>query len=94
MPTSQVTVPWEAGLHLREAAILVRLAQQFQAAILLRHEEQEADARSVLSIQMLAAPMGTTLELVADGEDAEAAIQAFEAAFVPREPCVESDDGR
>lgn len=81
MPTSQVIVPWKEGLHLREAAKLIRVAQQFRASVSLRHDGKEANTQSVLSIQMLAASEGALVEMEANGEDAHDALRALESAF-------------
>ncbi len=81
MPKSQVKVPWKEGLHLRQAAGVVRLAQQFRSTISLRFCGQLADARSILSIVMLCASMGAVLEIEARGEDAYDAVQALEFEF-------------
>lgn len=81
MKRAHVVVPWEAGLHLRPAVKLVRLAQQFRATVLLRCGERIANLGSVLSIVALCAVAGTTLEVQAAGEDEAEAIRALEAAF-------------
>jgi phosphotransferase system HPr (HPr) family protein len=81
MKRAHVVVPWEAGLHLRPAAKLVRLAQRFRATVLLRCGERIANLGSILSVMALCAVAGTTLEVQASGEDELEAIRAVEAAF-------------
>ena len=81
MKSKRVTVRWQAGLHLRAAARLVQLAQRFQSRILVRVGSQMADARSILSIMILAATLGTTLVIEASGDDEHEAIQAVVAYF-------------
>jgi len=41
-----------------------------------------ADARSILSVILLCAALGTVIEVEAQGEDEDLAIQAVESAFV------------
>jgi phosphotransferase system HPr (HPr) family protein len=81
MKRSTVRVAWTHGLHLRPAARLMRLAQQFRANVWLQCGSRRADLRSMLSIISLCAMMGTALEVEAAGEDEETAIQAVERFF-------------
>src|SRR5688572_15770584 len=91
MKRSQLTVPWTDGLHLRPAAQLVRLAQKFSSSILLRANGKMADARSILNIMLLCAALGTVIEVEAQGEDEDLAIQAVESAFVSNGIAAEVD---
>ncbi len=71
------------GLHARAAAKLVRVASAFQSQVQLRRLEGDltADAKSILSVLMLAAGRGTELQASADGVDEEAAMAAIERLF-------------
>lgn len=71
------------GLHARAAAKLVRVASGFQSRINLRRLDAEAtaDAKSILSLLMLAASQGTRLLASADGADEAAAMTAIEQLF-------------
>ena len=71
------------GLHARAAAKLVRVASAFQSQVQLRRLEGDmtADAKSILSVLMLAAGRGTALQASADGVDEEAAMEAIERLF-------------
>lgn len=65
------------GLHARAAAQLVQLSTRFRSSIvLIREGEQpvEADARSILSILLLAAGCGSTLNVRTDGADEDEAL--------------------
>ena len=75
MRRSKVMVPWVAGLHLRPAARLVRLARGFRSSIVLKYGSRMADLRSILSVISLCAVMGTTLDVEATGVDEQEAIQ-------------------
>ncbi len=81
MKTTTVIVPWQEGMHLRRAGNLVKLATQFRSSILCRLGEKVADARSVLSILILCAGLGATLEIEASGPDEREAIQAVDTFF-------------
>jgi len=81
MKATRITVKWETGLHMRAAAQLVRLAQSFRSHILVRLDSQVADARSIMSIMILAASLGSALDIEASGDDEHEAIRAVEAYF-------------
>ncbi len=81
MTRRQVTVAWNQGLHLRRAAQLVQLAQRFHSRISLQLGSRMADARSVLSLLLLSASMGTALDVEAIGADELEAIQAVQEFF-------------
>ena len=67
------------GLHARAAAQLVRTANAFQCMLRLERLDgsASADAKSILSVLMLAAARGTELRLAADGADEGEAISAL-----------------
>jgi phosphotransferase system HPr (HPr) family protein len=71
------TLPRDVDLHARPAAQFVRTALGFRARILMRAGDREADAKSLLSVLALGAKAGTTLRLVADGDDAPVAVEAL-----------------
>jgi phosphocarrier protein HPr len=71
------------GLHARAAAKLVRVASGYQSQVLLRRMDGSAtaDAKSILSVLMLAASRGTSLQASVDGSDEEAAMSAIDQLF-------------
>jgi phosphotransferase system HPr (HPr) family protein len=75
------------GLHARAAAKLVRVASGFHSNVLLKRIDSpgvanvSADAKSILSVLMLAASCGTELQASAEGTDEEAAMNAIEQVF-------------
>ena len=71
------------GLHARAAAKVVRLAQSFDSTMELQRIDNgaTADAKSILSVLMLAAGRGTQLNATARGIDEEAAINALDQLF-------------
>lgn len=62
---------------MRPAARLVALAQSFRSDIRVIFKDTTADGKSVLDLTTLAAECGTTLEIVANGPDAEEAVAAL-----------------
>ena len=71
------------GLHARAAAKLVRVASGYQSEVVLRRLDSSAtaDAKSILSVLMLAASRGTTLQASVEGVDEEAAMSAIDQLF-------------
>ncbi len=67
------------GLHARASAKLVTLANKFSADVRLEKDGREVSAKSILNIIMLAAGLGSQVTLIAEGEDAEQAIEELAA---------------
>ena len=74
--TRQVTICNARGLHARAAAKFVKTAETFDAEIRVTKDDLTVGGTSILGLMMLAASPGSTLTLVADGEDAQAALDA------------------
>jgi phosphotransferase system HPr (HPr) family protein len=86
MPKSaqrQVTILMPQGLHLRPADMLVKTASKFTAKVELgRPDDHERfDAKSILSLMMIAATQGTPLVLFAEGDDCEEALAEIAQLF-------------
>lgn len=67
----------ERGLHARASAKFVKTAAQFEAEVKVSRDGQTVDAQSIMGLMMLAAGIGSTVEILAEGPDAEAAIEAL-----------------
>jgi phosphocarrier protein len=65
------------GLHARPAAEIVKAATKFRSEITIRREDLEVNGKSIMGVMMLAAEYGCTLNVRADGPDAEAAVAAL-----------------
>lgn len=79
----RLSVTGRLGLHARAAANLVRVASQFQSTLTITRSDGhlDADAKSILSILMLAASRGTELMITANGVDEVAALAAVVDLF-------------
>lgn len=79
MVEHRVIITNRLGLHARAAAQLVRLAGRFNSMLRLERVDGggSADARSILSVLMLAASRGTELRAIAEGEDESEALRAL-----------------
>jgi phosphotransferase system HPr (HPr) family protein len=74
-----VTVTNPDGLHARPAATFVQAAAGFRSRVRVGRDGRWADAKSLLAVLSLAISQGTTVEIVAEGEDAEEAVRALTA---------------
>ncbi|AFV00636.1 HPr family phosphocarrier protein [Simiduia agarivorans] len=81
---TRVTIINKLGLHARAAAKLSALAARFDCRIQAGKEGRLVDAKSVMSLMLLAAAQGTELHLVAEGPEQEQAIEAISALINDR----------
>lgn len=63
------------GLHARPVTQFVMLANQYQSKIEVSCGNLAVDGKSVMSMLRLGAGKGTMLKIIADGQDAEAALK-------------------
>jgi phosphocarrier protein len=81
----KVKVKNSLGLHTRPAAAIVRLLQPHKASVLFTYRDETINARSIMSILMLAAKKNSQITITVEGEDAEPTmnhlIRAFEEEF-------------
>ena len=66
------------GLHARAAAKLVTLASSFDSRVELKTACKSANGKSIMSVMMLAAGIGTEITLLIDGNDEKEAFSALE----------------
>ncbi|QSX29545.1 HPr family phosphocarrier protein [Shewanella cyperi] len=72
-----ITIVNKLGLHARAATKMAILASEFKASVTLIQGDKQAPASSVLGLLMLESGMGKTMRIVAEGEDAEQAMDAL-----------------
>ncbi len=65
------------GVHARPAAEFVKTAGRFKSAIEVRRDDVTVNGKSIMGVMMLAAEFGATLVITANGDDAEAAVDAL-----------------
>lgn len=65
------------GLHARASAKVVEAAARFQAEVTVSKDGQTVSARSIMGLMMLAASIGTHIQLRAEGPDADEALAAM-----------------
>ncbi len=74
----KVIIHSQQGLHARPAALFVQVASRFKSRIWVKKGAEEVDGKSIMGLLMLAASRGTTIEVTAQGPDAEEALVALE----------------
>ena len=84
MIETQVTIINKLGLHARAAAKFVSCTSAFSSKIQAGKEGNMVDAKSIMSVMMLAAGKGTVLDLKIDGADEEQALSALTALIENR----------
>jgi phosphocarrier protein HPr len=77
----KVKVKNSLGLHTRPAASIVKLLQPSRSSVRFTYKSETINARSIMSILMLAAKKNSVIEIAIDGEDAEVTMQSLIRAF-------------
>jgi phosphocarrier protein HPr len=75
--TRVVEIVNERGLHARASAKFVKLAAAFDAEVTVTRDGTTVDARSIMGLMMLAAGLGSTIEIAAAGPEAQPALDAL-----------------
>jgi phosphocarrier protein HPr len=79
MIRSTLRISNKLGLHARASAKLTKLAGSFACELNLSRNGRRVNAKSIMGVMMLAAGMGTEVELEAEGADERAAADAITA---------------
>ena len=79
MPTAKATanICNTRGLHARASAKFVKLASSFESEIQVTRDGVTVDARSIMGLLMLGAGNGCSIEITAEGPDAQEALDAL-----------------
>jgi phosphocarrier protein len=77
MKVKEVILKNKSGLHARPAAVFVQTASKFKSRIIIKTNEKEADAKSILKVLALGANQGSKIILEVEGEDEEEALKTL-----------------
>ena len=72
------------GLHARASAKLTKLAGSFGSDVFLSRNGRRVNAKSIMGVMMLAAGMGTDVEIETEGEDERQAMDALLALIADK----------
>jgi phosphocarrier protein len=81
MIKNSVTISNKLGLHARASAKLTKLAGSYPCEVWLSRGERRVNAKSIMGVMMLAAGLGSTVELEIQGEREQEAMDALLALF-------------
>ncbi|MDO9636375.1 MAG: HPr family phosphocarrier protein, partial [Thiobacillus sp.] len=74
MQQRDVEVVNKLGLHARPSARLTQLASSFKSQVFMSRNGRRVNAKSIMGVMMLAAGMGTQVEIETDGPDEQEAM--------------------
>ena len=77
MPSAEAVIVNKLGLHARASAKLTQLASAFRSEIWLSRSGRRVNAKSIMGVMMLAAGKGAAVTIEAEGDDADAALDAI-----------------
>ena len=79
MIKQEIEIINKLGLHARASSKLTQTASQFTSDIWTEKNGRKVNAKSIMGVMMLAAAMGSTISLEANGTDEQAAMDALKA---------------
>lgn len=79
--STTVLVKNNLGLHARPATSIVKLLQNSSSNVVFKHKKDEINAKSILSILMLAAKKNSKIKIEVEGDDAEETLERLVSAF-------------
>ena len=77
MYVKEVTVENQVGLHARPATFFIQKANEYKSSIWDEKEERRVNAKSLLGVLGLGSVGGTTIRIIADGTDEQAAVDGL-----------------
>ncbi len=82
MPTVDIVIKNKLGLHARAAAKLTQLASRYSdCEIFIARGAQRVNAKSIMGVMMLAAGMGVTVKVDANGPQEDEALEQIQSLF-------------
>lgn len=84
MVEKSVTILNRAGIHARPAALIVQTANNYDADIFFEKEDVRINGKSIMGIITLGAGYKTSLQVIAEGDDEEEAVDAIVTLFENR----------
>ena len=84
MIKATTTISNKLGLHARASAKLTKLAGSYPCEVWLARGERRVNAKSIMGVMMLAAGMGTTVEIDVSGEREQEAMDALLALIADK----------
>ena len=77
MIKTEITISNKLGLHARASAKLTKLAGSFSCDVFMSKGERRINAKSIMGVMMLAAGVGSVVELETNGDQEQEAMDAL-----------------
>jgi phosphocarrier protein HPr len=77
MIKEKLVIQNKLGLHARPSSLFVQNTSKFKSDITIEKGTQKVNGKSILGIMMLAAGIGTELDIIIDGEDEKEAFDSI-----------------
>ena len=84
MIKTHINISNKLGLHARASAKLTKLASGFQSDIFMTRNGRRVNAKSIMGVMMLAAGLGSEVELEISGTDEQSAMDAITALITDK----------
>ena len=78
MIQKSIQIKLETGLEARPVAMLVQVASQIDSTVYINVDDRKVNAKSIMGMMSLGLASGENINVTADGEDEEAAIDEIE----------------
>jgi phosphocarrier protein len=79
--TKKLRIKNSLGLHARPATVIAKLLQATRSSVSFTYRKETINARSIMSILMLAATKNSLITVIVEGEDASSTMQQIVVAF-------------
>jgi phosphocarrier protein len=79
MQKTTLTIVNKLGLHARASAKLTKLAGSYPCEVWISKGDRRMNAKSIMGVMMLAAGLGSSVDLETNGDQEEAAMTALAA---------------
>lgn len=77
MYVKEVKVQNQVGLHARPATFFIQKANEYRCSVWIEKEERRVNAKSLLGVLSLGIVGGTTIKIIAEGQDEEEAVDGL-----------------
>ena len=77
MIKASILISNKLGLHARASAKLTKLTSTFKSEVFMSRNGRRVNAKSIMGVMMLAAGLGSEVEIETEGEDEQAAMDAL-----------------
>ena len=84
MQRREIEIINKLGLHARASAKLTQLAGSYPCEVWMERNGRRINAKSIMGVMMLAAGLGSTVELETEGDDERQALDALEKLFIEK----------